>query len=271
MAAPKPLIPFTALHAEYLGLLKKRQELRLRDAERLDVPQLTKQFSDTVAGLAGFEARGPDERWLPFYPSERTSLSERTDTGTTRIARRLENSEGTLHTTSDAQVRFRYVDREIVPLRRPGATFGPGPVQGKTSRAAPRLDLLVQAEDGTPVVGEVKVAQDKDPFFGLIQALMHTAHLASPHQVERLGAVKLSCQFKPDPQPPFDVYLILQDFDPEHGRYRPRLYERAQELAAGIVEASPLQEWIRQIACLDVSLAADGVAFECLWRAGRSR
>lgn len=269
MARTKPLIPLTALHREYLDLLHKTQEPRLRRAEKLCASAIAEQFSETVAGLEHFEARTREGSWLDFYPEKRTPLNKRADRGTTRIAKRLENSGSKLHRTEDAAVSFRYIDRELVPLRRPGATFGKGRLHGKTSRAAPRLDLLLQAKDGTPVIGEVKVAHDKDPFFGLIQALMHTAHLASDHQAERLAAADLSRPFKPQPQPPFDVYLILEDFDLARGKYWPQLYERARTLAEAVIASGRLKKWVGQIACLDATVGQgpSEIRFSCLWRA----
>ena len=47
------------------------------------------------------------------------------------------------------------------------------------------MDLLL-AEDGLPIVCEVKIDSDQDAFYGLIQALAYAAELATPNQIERL-------------------------------------------------------------------------------------
>ena len=79
---------------------------------------------------------------------------------------------------------FRYVDYELVPTR-----VADGKVRfdnGNTQHSALHLDLLLTTANRVPVVGEIKARSDKDPYFALIQALAHAAHLGTPHQTRRL-------------------------------------------------------------------------------------
>ena len=75
-------------------------------------------------------------------------------------------------------LRFRYVDREIASAR----------TTKDSSRGRPlSLDLLLaNAEDRTPIVGEVKLGGDQNAFYALIQALVQAARLSTPKQLERL-------------------------------------------------------------------------------------
>lgn len=244
------------------------QESRLARAARRTAGEVAQLFIKSIEQLEPLEARERDGSWLAFYPEDRVQLEDRADKGTTRIAKRLDKAERSLHRTGDSKLQFRYIDREIVALRQPGAVFT-GKLKGETTRSAPRLDLLLEAADGTPIVGEVKVADDKDPYFGLIQALMHTAHLATANQVARLGNVELRRRFSHEPRAPFDVYVVLEDFDPKKGKYRPRLYDRARELGDELIYGGELQQWVRQVACLDATVTEPAVTFKARWRAGR--
>jgi hypothetical protein len=70
---------------------------------------------------------------------------------------------------------FAYVDREILPARTTG---GVKFTDGRPAQSAPRLDLLLaDRADRTPVVAEVKVGGDQNPYYALIQLLMLGAQL----------------------------------------------------------------------------------------------
>lgn len=89
--------------------------------------------------------------------------------------------------------RFDVVDYEIPPAR----TTKNAPLMlnqyedGTPSTKGMKIDLLLRHEDGTPIVGETKVAKvegyDTDAVLALIQALAGATQFATPSQQERLA------------------------------------------------------------------------------------
>lgn len=82
------------------------------------------------------------------------------------------------------QIGFSYVGREISPRRTRQAVFADGRSGARSGRGG--MDLLLKSEAGLPVVGEVKVYDDKTAFFALIQAMTYAVELSTPNQLERL-------------------------------------------------------------------------------------
>jgi hypothetical protein len=206
-------IPSTPLLARLRGLPSSRRA-RLALAEQLahDSAPLVADMLDSVRLLADLD-RGEEDFCGP-RPELVCDLAEiahrqrgvRTADFAFWLARR-----GQLTVTLEPQLDCSYVDREVVPIRgRRGACLSDG------GRAAPlRLDLLLvnaNATDRTPVVAEVKIARDKDPFAGLVQALAGLVQLATPAQYRRLrGAYPRAGFPERHRPPPLDAYVLCVD------------------------------------------------------------
>ena len=95
---------------------------------------------------------------------------------------------------------FEYVDRELLLQR----TESPAKWEnGAINRGGIRPDiLLADLETRTPIVAELKLRGDMDPFYALVQALAGAAHLATSAQYERMrnhlkrGKFRTSCTFR---------------------------------------------------------------------------
>ena len=83
-----------------------------------------------------------------------------------------------------SDLAFEYVDRELLLQR----TNTPAKWENDAiNRGGIRPDiLLADLETRTPIVAELKLPGDMDPFFALVQALAGTAHLATSAQYERM-------------------------------------------------------------------------------------
>ena len=151
---------------------------------------------------------------------------------------------------------FEYVDREVWPARTTGGVrFS----DGRIASQATRLDLLlVDPQDRTPIVGEVKVRNDQHPFYALLQLLMLAAQLAPPMQRERLR------EWYPERfderEERLDLLMLLSD-NPARGLYRPRLLEIADGLSRRLLDYPVVAERIRRIACVDARLEGDRLSF----------
>ncbi|NDJ15467.1 MAG: hypothetical protein EBY17_30535 [Acidobacteriia bacterium] len=79
---------------------------------------------------------------------------------------------------------FSFVEREINPWRTRNAVFSDKRPATKTGRGG--IDLLLATSEGVPVIGEVKVKDDKNAFFALLQAMTYAVELSTTKQQERL-------------------------------------------------------------------------------------
>lgn len=138
----------------------------------------------------------------------------------------------------EPELRFRFVDYELAPLRKTGTAR----LQGEApEKAGMRADLLLVGEDGVPIVGEVKSAtaagHDTDPVLALIQGLTACAQLLPPQQMERLERVYPFAQFRA--LGGLDLFVIVvKPEQPAPATHQADLYEAAKRLAP-ILAAEP--------------------------------
>jgi hypothetical protein len=118
--------------------------------------------------------------------------------------------------------------------------------------------LLVNADDRTPIVAEIKVGDDEIAELGLIQALAAAAQLTSNSQLTRLHR-QFKDSFNNEPPSGLDVYVITARA-PERG-VRPELAMRAHSLAEELMTDGSLSAWVRRIAFLEMTLLGGRPAF----------
>lgn len=85
----------------------------------------------------------------------------------------------------DESTGYTFVERELNPRRtRLGMFSNKLPA---TKSGSGGIDLLLQSRaNGLPVVGEVKVNDDKNAFYALMQAMTYAVELSTPNQLRRL-------------------------------------------------------------------------------------
>lgn len=122
-----------------------------------------------------------------------------------------------------------------------------------------RVDLLLaHVPSGRPIVCELKIANDKDPYTGLVQALAGASQLVSHAQRRRLdthsGPLAL-----PDDEPRIDVYVLLGAY-PTTGRHRFRQLGLAVKLASELETQPQINQHIARIRILSLCRHPDGTA-----------
>jgi hypothetical protein len=147
---------------------------------------------------------------------------------------------------------FRYLDREISPLRTT-----------RSNRSARRsLDLLLaNASDGLPIFAELKIGPDRPSYFALVQLLALAADLLPPSQRERLrrhaGASGLEW---PDAGPYADLYIISLNA-PRTGAYRARAFTATKQISERLISDASFAAQIRRIAYLEAVPENDTLTF----------
>lgn len=112
--------------------------------------------------------------------------------------------------------------------------------------------LLVNCEDRTPVIAEVKIGRDGDAFLALVQALAGLIHLATPGQYARLRQRYPAARFPADGRPPpMDAYVICVDPDWRSGQ-REALLLTAKDIAAAVSASSRTAALVRRVTLLSM-------------------
>jgi hypothetical protein len=245
----------------YKELKERSQAARLeRGIGWIDHPQaLITAFDESARRFARYE-NGNE----PFYPRARTPLTQRVQRGTTRVVAWLEANPGVHQVVGVPDLAFRYVDRELVCARTTGGVrFDDS--QRSSATTATRLDLLLAgASDSFPIIGEIKVGQDKDALFALTQLLMLAVHLVTPAQRQRLATRYGDRLAVPEKGHALDLLIMLVD-RPQRGRYRADLLQASDTLSERLMAAAAVSSQVRRIACVEGRSTGDGIEFAKLF------
>lgn len=293
MSAPR-VIPKTAIMRRYQDLREMAQKKRLEKAKWLvDHPkELASEFAASVARFARYT--NVDEDFYPKRPPRLPVEAPKELKRTIDLALRLEMAQQRILPV-DARNRliehragpnviavpapalgFDYVDRELLVQR----TTSPAQWDDQTHNiGGVRLDLLLaDVADRTPIVAELKLPGDMDPFFALVQALTCAAHLATSNQYERMRRRLFRGKFPElNDSPRLDVWVLSVD-SPDHqagqppkGRYMADLESAAETLAPLLLAQDGISRSIRRIAGLGMKLSESGaVLSEVRWAWART-
>jgi hypothetical protein len=245
-----PLTPledlYRSLPASFANTRGQAAQIARAKAYEANPDTLSALFEASIAALDAY-----DNHSEPFYPTPRGPFAPtRARTDTRSIARDLERPEP--WPISGSSQRFRYVDRELRPLRTTGgARYDRSWIVGedpRSARSAPLLDvLLVDDLDHTPIVGEIKIGGDQNLFYALVQGLMHVAALHSAQQRRRLRRAYPEAHFAPDGK----LDLFLMTIGPPLRGTRVELAASARKIAEQQVRHADVAAVIRSIVCLE--------------------
>lgn len=289
----KRVIPITDIMSRYKDLRAKNPQVdRLREAEHLveHPEELAAEFAASVTHFAAYK-NVEDHFYPPGRPKREpaSGAQKRTNDWVLPLQdqgslvpvdgsdRLVDHDAGPgLRAVPAAQLACDYVDRELLVQR----TTSPAAWEdGKPNRGGLRLDvLLADAADRTPIVGELKLPGDMDPFFALIQALACAAHLATPHQYERMRRHLDRGKFPElSAAPRLDIWVLF--VDPPNDEVGPRrkpqymghLKAAAEALAPKLLAQDGISASLRRVAGLSLKRDDRGqVAADVLWAWERS-
>jgi hypothetical protein len=167
------------------------------------------------------------------------------------------HATGTCGVAGVPGLTFGYIDRELDCLRTsPGQPLE----DGKPSKRAIVLDLLLEDRmDSTPIVAELKIRNDEDALYGLIQGLCAAAHLVTASQRARLRNVYGLTSVLRNSGPYLDLYVIL--FEPEVKGLWPSVLRETLVVRDGIMKQAPITSMIRRIEFLHAAQGKTGLGF----------
>jgi hypothetical protein len=247
------VLPFPRLIKRYVELKDAPSAERLRQADTVTAAELAEEFAESVAAHAGFAHI--DEPFFPTDPERDDPKSDGAEARTFGWSMAIKRTLPHIAVTGAPELNFRYVGREIIPTRtqhRP--TYEEGAAGNQV-----RVDLvLAHVPSGRPIVGELKIADDKDPYTGLVQALAGASQLVSLSQRERLNR-HVGPLASADGEPLVDVYVLLGAY-PKAGRDRFKQLDLAAKLSSQLEAQPQITECIGRIRILSVSRSSHGTA-----------
>jgi hypothetical protein len=142
----------------------------------------------------------------------------------------IKTQEGKLiNVVNNQDYDFQYVNREISTIRTTKTSFASGK-SGKSSGLG-GLDFIGWNFNAQlPILGEIKVLDDENPFFALIQLLTYCSELSTESQIERIKATKLFGDniFNGIP---FYLYIVLSNYNSSKTETKNELLAMTLELA----------------------------------------
>lgn len=266
---PPLLIPRTDIELLYKDVCKRPggPQTRLDWAAEGDVVErLAAAFARSIEQLEDYDNR--DE---PFRDPKTKAVTEAQidDAGNTiSVALRLKK-QGRLEAPGDESAVYRYVEREVIAQRTTGGARFDDPRQeladGGAASSAMKVDLLLEAEDGAPAVGEIKIREDKDPICALIQVLAAAALLSTEAQRVRLDEYH---NLRTDGL--IDAVILLVQFPDRTLMQEAR--DRAGAIATALLDDPRVSSHLRRIvafeATADATEAGGPLTAEVAFRAG---
>jgi hypothetical protein len=249
MSARNP-IPRTSIQRYYKKVcgMSYAQRLTLVDSLLEDPSPLVKEFESSAVTFSSYN--NPEG----FYSNPKRAPKPPEPPGeivkTHHVAWYLRRQQ-TLKVDGAPELNARYVDYEIAPARTTDhAAFND---DGGSWRTGVFIDLLLaNGADSTPIVGELKIRADKDPFTALVQVLACAAHLATPHQYERLRQFAPTGHFPARGLPLLDGYVLLYRFLEVAQADLEELGEKAEQLSVRLLKHPEIAGRLRRIECLDL-------------------
>jgi len=153
----------------------------------------------SVEKFIGDNKRNP----LPKSPQEITN--------TEHVVSVLKN-RGINSITNNSSLDFKYIEREISPLRTTGGVhFETG--KSRNSSGSGGLDFIGwNIENNLPILGEVKVKDDKNLFYAIIQLLTYLSELKTKNQIKRINYTNLfKNQIKSNSG--FYLYILVSNYN----------------------------------------------------------
>lgn len=224
-------------------------------------PTIAEWLVEAIADNSSFENIAQ-----PFVSTKASStrLPTSADSSKTRIIHLLSSKGEIAVNGGPADYRFSYAGREVGPLRIEGAN--------QRTSGAGGIDYIANTQQ-RPVLGEVKVDSDKNPFYAFIQLIVYLSELATQNQIMRANQHKEFGLSLASPQP-FDLHILLADFN-DRGQ-KGKLIEPTGQLARQFkdrlnAQHSETAAFIGHILCLRMDSKSFAekpeASLQCIWSA----
>jgi hypothetical protein len=133
---------------------------------------------------------------------------------------------------TDPSYNFKYIDREIAPLRTTSAKFDTG--KSAKSSGNGGIDFIGwNTANELPILGEIKINNDQNPFYAIIQLLTYLSEISTPSQIARCNTHKLFNGKQLTIDQEFYLYVVLHNYRIENNSLK-NILELSRNLAQNI-------------------------------------
>lgn len=229
-------IPITKLRHFYkslgeLSLSTKTQLSIVKDINRkLNYKNLISWYTDS-RNIFAKKYINDENFFPPNYEAQRTPLPNNVTNISSDedvISILYHNEICKIDGTSNLKYDFRYIEREVSPYRTTNAEDEDGK-RGKSGSGG--IDFIgLNDNDGLPILCEIKVKTDENPFYALIQLLTYLSELSTPNQIKRINKYDLF-KNKSDFNSKTSFYLYILLVFEKYSDIRNDLLNETQELA----------------------------------------
>ena len=137
---------------------------------------------------------------------------------------------------SDPIYEFEYIEREVSPLRTTGAKQENGKSAQRSGTGG--TDFIGwNLKNDIPILGEIKVNNDQNPFYALIQLLTYLSEISTPNQIDRINKYAHFNKFLPE-NSQFYLYIFSCRTKKPLGKYD-RILPGTKTLASRLVMGIP--------------------------------
>jgi hypothetical protein len=144
-----------------------------------------------------------DQPFLPEPSDSRRKSTSRMDCNDNEIYHILHNADQVAVAGFPGGYSFRVIARQVPPLRAPGV--------GQPDSGKGGIDYVGIAAK-SPVLGEIKVGADQNPFYAFVQLLTYLSEMATENQIERCRR-HLFKEAEIDESPAFDLHILLANYN----------------------------------------------------------
>ncbi|MBM2816969.1 MAG: hypothetical protein HW421_3731 [Ignavibacteria bacterium] len=214
-SSTKLIIPTTKLRNFYTSLseLRLRTETQLCIAEDINrndnYNQLITFYEESRRHFEKYDNKS--EKFLSEAPRKKSFQGKISITRTQDVISLFENSNNLITIENDSNYNFEYIAREVSTIRTTKAEFDTGE-SGKSSGLGGIDFIGWNQTKNLPIIGEIKLGNDKNPFYAIIQLLTYLSELTTPNQIQRIINTELfGKNFLVNKESSFYLYLVLSD------------------------------------------------------------
>lgn len=255
-------VPLTKMRERYFALKAPGMNVSTRtvECEKLldDVSPLVDDF---VAAVHAWQNSSYDLRAEPFYPPGTRRVPKQR--GTIIVTEHLKKHQA-ISVSSSSPYSFSYRDREISPLRTPRGRFSDNSLATRSGLGGIDYVGVTLDETPVPVLGEIKVESDADPFYAFVQLLTYLSELCSKAQTARASTFLFDGRVSGATS--WDLHILLADFN-DRGKRGP-LIQRTCDLAAKFKDALAsrgARTPVGRIRCLRMTTATFNGSLDETW------
>ena len=177
-------IPETGLRQLYNTLKVKNTEEQKEVAKYYydNTDELIELYNESIKSFGRYN--DPKENFFNRKYKRKEIRKPQEEKGTRKVIAYFKESNNKISITNESSLNFDYINREISTYRSTNS--------GNKSSGLGGIDFIGwNTSKKGPIIGEIKVKSDGNPFVALIQTLTYSSEMFTQNQIERINKFRL--------------------------------------------------------------------------------